>query len=147
MNPVDFICTRLYDASVARSPASPLRVLEDALAADGFAGLYRGLTANLARIVPHTVVTFVIAETVRTRFGLRRLAPSGNLTTGDVEEKATMETLCHQIRMETIPRLERAQATEVPLTGSRRRECFSKDELRILRDELRMLTESARMPR
>merc|ERR1719197_665173 len=126
MNPVDFICTRVYDASAARTPVSPLRTLQDAVAADGFAGLYRGLAANLARIVPHTVVTFLIAETVRTRFGLRRLAPSGNLTYGDAEETATMETLCHQMRMDTIPRPERAQATEVPSTGWRRRGVFFK---------------------
>merc|ERR1719440_879238 len=147
MNPVDFICTRLYDASVARSPATPLCMLQDAVAAEGFGGLYRGLTANLARIVPHTVVTFVIAETVRTRYGLRRLAPSGNLTYGDAEETATAETLCHQMRMDAIPRPERTQATEVPSKGWRRKGVFSKDELRILRDELRILAENARVPR
>jgi hypothetical protein len=139
MNPIDLVCTRVYDASAARSPTSPLHTLQDVIAADGFAGLYRGLTANLARIVPHTVVTFLIAETVRTRLGVRRLAPSGNLTYGDPEEKATMETLCHQMRMDTIPLPERTQATEVPSTGRRRK--FSKDELRILRDELRALTQ------
>jgi hypothetical protein len=138
MNPVDLVCTRVYDASASRSPASPFHTLQDVVAADGFAGLYRGLAANLARIVPHTVVTFVIAETVRARFGLRRLAPSGNLTYGDTEEKATMETL-YQMRMDTIPRPERAHATEVPSKGWRRK--FSKDELRLLRDELRSLTQ------
>jgi hypothetical protein len=141
MNPIDLLCTRVYDASAARSPATPLQILQDAVAADGFAGLYRGLTANLARIVPHTVVTFVIAETVRTRVGLRRLAPSGNLTYGDTAEKETMETLCHQMRMDTSPRPERVHATEVPSTGWRKKFSSAHDELRILRDELRAMTQ------
>jgi hypothetical protein len=147
MNPVDLVCTRVYEASRGRgsaggsagAPYETLRTFQDAVAADGFVGLYRGLAANLARIVPHTVVTFVIAETVRTRLGLRRLAPSGNLTYGDTEEKATMETLCDQMRMDAIPQSERIQATEVPPTRWRRK--FSKDELRILQDELRALTQ------
>ena len=40
-------------------------------------------------------------------------SPDRNLTYGDTAEKETMETLCHQMRMDTSPRPERVHATEV----------------------------------
>ncbi len=93
MNPVDLISTRLFhraslesqlryagsatlggggggSAAVAltapRAAApSALSCLTETLHSEGVAGLYRGLSANVLRIVPHTVITFAVLELLR----------------------------------------------------------------------------------
>lgn len=73
MNPVDVIATRMYSSSVGvhssvgRAPAhtSPIACLVATVAGEGYRGLYRGLTANILRIMPHTVITFTMMELLR----------------------------------------------------------------------------------
>mmetsp|Transcript_12498 Transcript_12498/g.42301 ORF Transcript_12498/g.42301 Transcript_12498/m.42301 type:complete len:326 (-) Transcript_12498:166-1143(-) len=83
MNPLDLVATRLYaqsgpgpgpgagmegGAAAARvelAYTSALDCVLKTVAAEGPAGLYRGLAANVCRIVPHTAVTFAVAEALR----------------------------------------------------------------------------------
>jgi len=74
MNPVDVVSTRLFHQAASPQPApslpayaSPLDCARRTLAAEGLSGLYRGLGANLLRIVPHTVITFALVEAMRER--------------------------------------------------------------------------------
>mmetsp|Transcript_29160 Transcript_29160/g.89330 ORF Transcript_29160/g.89330 Transcript_29160/m.89330 type:complete len:304 (-) Transcript_29160:212-1123(-) len=91
VNPLDVVATRLFvqpttrpaisvsslthncaNAAVA-SPvySSPLDVVVKIVLAEGIPGLYKGLAANIARIVPHTCLTFAIVEVLRSRIGNR----------------------------------------------------------------------------
>ena len=76
-NPVDMLKTRLYVANAAASGganAPTVRgTLVDVLARYGPFGLFRGFSANYMRLGPQTVVTFVVAEYLRERFGMSAL--------------------------------------------------------------------------
>lgn len=81
MNPVDLVCTRLFCSSAivsAAGTASPctarleapkrisaLDCIRSTVAVEGIGGFYNGLSANLMRTVPHTVLTFVFLECLR----------------------------------------------------------------------------------
>ena len=86
MNPIDLVSTRLFhraslpvvdqgcvqSSSSAvnivhsqRTHLSPMQCLADTIKTEGFSSLYSGLSANLLRIVPHTVITFCLMETLR----------------------------------------------------------------------------------
>ena len=56
MNPLDVYCTRLYHGGSQLSAAYRSSLIGSLLAG------YRGLSANLLRTVPHTVLTFVLLE-------------------------------------------------------------------------------------
>lgn len=76
-NPVDMLKTRLYVANAAvngGATAPTVRgTLVDVLARYGPFGLFRGFSANYMRLGPQTVVTFVVAEHLRERFGMSAL--------------------------------------------------------------------------
>ena len=77
MSPVDVVCTRMYhqsslhgatvDGAVRPPPrySGPLDCAAQLVRTDGVRGLFRGLTANVMRIVPHTVLTFALVELMR----------------------------------------------------------------------------------
>jgi hypothetical protein len=87
VNPIDVVATRLFAQSAPRPElaisaasstcgvgaivtpmySSPLDVVVKTVLADGVPGLYRGLGANIARVVPHTCITFAIVEAFRSR--------------------------------------------------------------------------------
>jgi hypothetical protein len=91
VNPIDIVATRLFaqptprpslalsaatcscGASAISTPiySSPLDVVVKTVLADGVPGLYRGLGANIARVVPHTCITFAIVEGLRARISPR----------------------------------------------------------------------------
>ena len=63
-----------FGSAALALPASPppraaapsaLSCLAETLHSEGVAGLYRGLSANILRIVPHTVITFAVLELLR----------------------------------------------------------------------------------
>jgi len=94
MNPVDLVATRLFHQASLRQegpprplphlhapPAaqtqpvfytSPLDCARKTMVAEGVGGFYRGLSANVVRIVPHTVITFLLIETMREHISRRR---------------------------------------------------------------------------
>ena len=77
MNPLDVYCTRLYHSgSVGADSAAAYR---SSLLGSLLAG-YRGLSANLMRTVPHTVLTFVLLERWR---GIGSSAPTHTSAVGD----------------------------------------------------------------
>jgi hypothetical protein len=68
MNPVDVVGTRFFRQSAcpdSRPYNSALDCFEKTVRAEGARGLSRGLGANLARVVPHTVLTFALVESLR----------------------------------------------------------------------------------
>lgn len=74
MNPIDVVATRVFHQEATRRAGAPataraytstLDCARQTLRHEGVRGLYAGLGANLARIVPHTVLTFGIVETLR----------------------------------------------------------------------------------
>lgn len=90
VNPMDVVATRLFaqsapqravalsassscSAAAIATPvySSPLDVVVKTVLADGVPGLYRGLGANIARVVPHTCITFAIVEALRARISKR----------------------------------------------------------------------------
>jgi len=80
MNPLDVYCTRTFhsslepvDAPLRAVPATPANGRTFAAAA---AAGYKGLSANLLRTVPHTVLTFVILEALRARAAEPSLTPA-----------------------------------------------------------------------
>jgi len=78
MNPVDTVATRMYNATVGVHSsvgvparyASALDCFAITVAEEGYRALYRGLLANIMRVVPHTVLTFTLMELLRSQ--LRR---------------------------------------------------------------------------
>ena len=77
VNPLDVYCTRLYHSgSVGADSAAAYR---SSLLGSLLAG-YRGLSANLMRTVPHTVLTFVLLERWR---GIGSSAPTHTPAVGD----------------------------------------------------------------
>lgn len=84
MNPVDVIATRMYNSALSAHTAaggaavysSPMACLVTTVAKEGYIGLYRGLSANIMRIMPHTVLTFTLMELFRSC--LRRREPAGS---------------------------------------------------------------------
>jgi hypothetical protein len=93
--PLDVACTVVFSQSASgavggvaarvetlgtqsnRVYASPLDCASHILARDGVRGLYRGLGASLLRMVPHTGVTFLLAEVLRgsMRGAVRQTSP------------------------------------------------------------------------
>jgi len=78
MSPVDVVCTRMYHASSLHGAApvdgavqppprysGPLDCAVQLVRTEGVRGLFRGLNANVMRIVPHTVLTFALVELMR----------------------------------------------------------------------------------
>lgn len=68
MNPLDVACARAFATSARRAAGGGASAFECAarlVAAEGPAGLYRGLLPNLLRTVPHTVLTFTLVEALR----------------------------------------------------------------------------------
>jgi len=78
LNPIDLACTRYFYQSAesaasagagaaASAPryASPLDAARQVVVAEGALGLYRGLGANLLRVVPHTAATFALLHMLR----------------------------------------------------------------------------------
>jgi len=95
MNPFDLVATRMYhqastlhtlgvsEGEVRLVYASAVDCAAKTVVADGVQGLYRGLGANIVRIVPHTVTTFVILEALRSHVGhLSGNRRSGSVPTG-----------------------------------------------------------------
>jgi len=90
VNPLDVVATRLF-AQAAEQSAQPalacscvgsahgvliappvyysstMDVVVKTVLDEGVVGLWKGLAANIARIVPHTCLTFAIVETIRSR--------------------------------------------------------------------------------
>lgn len=74
LNPLDLACSRAFylsaghhDGATSLSPrhTSALDCVQRVLNGEGPLGLYRGLGANLLRMVPHTTATFVLLNTIR----------------------------------------------------------------------------------
>merc|ERR1711920_141460 len=86
MNPVDLVATRLFhQASLGgtsmQTPAvrtEPIECIRHTLASEGVSGFYRGLAANVVRVVPHTVITFLILEALRERLEQWRSFPDAS---------------------------------------------------------------------
>lgn len=79
MNPVDVLATRFYCQPELRAVgsgvsvvASPAEVVWRTVAEEGLGGLFRGLSANVLRIVPHTAVTLAVADALRQARAERR---------------------------------------------------------------------------
>jgi len=83
MNPFDLVATRLFQqaslgGNSTRAQAvrtAPIECVRHTLAAEGVSGFYRGLAANVARVVPHTVITFLILEALRDKLEQSRSFP------------------------------------------------------------------------
>ncbi len=65
-NPIDMIKTRVY----VGEGASITSTFAHVLTRHGPLGLFRGFSANYLRLGPQTMVTFVVAEFLREKFGL-----------------------------------------------------------------------------
>ena len=70
-NPVDVIKTRIMNDH-ANAYKGPLDCARRTLAAEGPAAFYKGLGATFARLLPHTVVMWLVQEQV-----LRAIAGAG----------------------------------------------------------------------
>lgn len=66
--PVDVVKTHMFVRGGAFS--GPFECLIDIVKQDGIRGLFRGWTANYARLGPQTTITFVLLEQLRTLTGL-----------------------------------------------------------------------------
>lgn len=68
MNPLDVYCTRIFhSAQATTTPASLSAPPPAASVGAAVRAGYHGLSANLLRTVPHTVLTFVVIEALRSR--------------------------------------------------------------------------------
>ncbi|KAJ1626168.1 mitochondrial carrier domain-containing protein [Pavlovales sp. CCMP2436] len=65
MNPIDMVSTRMYSQALEVTYSSPLDCMRKTVAVEGVGALYRGLTANVLRTVPHTVITLSLMELLR----------------------------------------------------------------------------------
>lgn len=57
----------------SKSRLHPVDCVRHILQREGYAGLMRGWTANYARLGPHTLITVVTYENLRTAFGWNNL--------------------------------------------------------------------------
>ena len=67
MNPFDVIMTRLYNSG-HHLYAGPIDCMVRTVQTEGFMALYKGFGAHYLRIGPHTVLTFVFLEALRSSF-------------------------------------------------------------------------------
>ncbi|KAJ3364958.1 Mitochondrial oxaloacetate carrier protein [Allomyces javanicus] len=70
MNPFDTVSTRLYNQAVDAHGrgvlyTGPMDCFAKTIRAEGVAGLYKGFTAHWLRVGPHTILTFVFLEQLR----------------------------------------------------------------------------------
>ncbi|GAA5903439.1 uncharacterized protein JCM6883_005004 [Sporobolomyces salmoneus] len=89
MQPADTVLTRMYNQSPnSIGPdgkprgllyTSPIDCLYKTWKVEGFKSLYRGTTAHLARIAPHTVVTLVTNEFISRKWTARKAAKLANV--------------------------------------------------------------------
>lgn len=69
MNPFDVVSTRLYNQHVSSGKGSlyagPFDCMKKTVQSEGIAGLYKGFGAHWLRIGPHTVLTFIFLEQLK----------------------------------------------------------------------------------
>lgn len=78
MQPADTVLTRMYNQNTVKDPitgrvkgalyTNPIDCLWKTFKAEGIAGWYKGTTAHLLRIWPHTVITLVANELIMTQY-------------------------------------------------------------------------------
>jgi solute carrier family 25 uncoupling protein 8/9 len=72
--PIDVVKVRVYaEASRPGGARSPLRVAADLVRTEGVSSLFKGWTAQYARLGPQSVITFVVLERLRAAAGLSAL--------------------------------------------------------------------------
>lgn len=70
-NPIDVIKTHMFMGG--RTYSGPMACAADVLRQDGMAGFMKGWSASYARLGPHTVIMFMVAEKLRKATGLQSL--------------------------------------------------------------------------
>lgn len=70
-NPIDVIKTRMFVGG--KTYSGPVACAADVLRKDGLVGFMRGWSASYARLGPHTVIMFLVAEQLRKAAGLQSL--------------------------------------------------------------------------
>ena len=65
MNPFDVITTRCYNNDSHAYQRGWLSSMQQIVAVEGLPGLYKGSMALWSRLAPHTIITFVLLEKVR----------------------------------------------------------------------------------
>lgn len=70
MNPLDVVSTRLYNQGTNAKYRGVLDCLVKTVKTEGFFALWKGLTGQYARIVPHSIVVLVFSEILGFNFGM-----------------------------------------------------------------------------
>lgn len=78
MQPADTVLTRMYNQNTVKDPVTgrvrgalytnPIDCLWKTFKTEGIKGWYKGTTAHLLRIWPHTVITLVANEVIMTQY-------------------------------------------------------------------------------
>ena len=64
-NPVDVLCTRMYNQELGAYYKSNRECAEKLLQREGWRGFYKGLTANYLRTAPHMVLTLILWDSLK----------------------------------------------------------------------------------
>ena len=71
--PFDVVKVRMMHAATSATRVSPFTAAADLVKAEGFPALWKGWTAQYARLGPQSVITFVVLEQLRRAAGLEAL--------------------------------------------------------------------------